>query len=95
MISEAPGAINFTMFLTLFGEKLSGTDPEYEILSAFEAFDDSKSGLINADVLRESMTGMGERFTDEEIDIMFRGANIDRNNMFHYRDFVRVLKHGE
>lgn len=28
MISEAPGPINFTMFLTLFGEKLTGTDPE-------------------------------------------------------------------
>lgn len=28
MISEASGSINFTMFLTLFGEKLTGTDPE-------------------------------------------------------------------
>lgn len=28
MVSEAPGPINFTMFLTLFGEKLTGTDPE-------------------------------------------------------------------
>jgi Ca2+-binding EF-hand superfamily protein len=28
MIDEAPGQINFTMFLTLFGEKLTGTDPE-------------------------------------------------------------------
>lgn len=28
MIDEAPGPINFTMFLTLFGEKLTGTDPE-------------------------------------------------------------------
>lgn len=28
MIGEAPGPINFTMFLTLFGEKLTGTDPE-------------------------------------------------------------------
>ncbi|VDK49558.1 unnamed protein product [Gongylonema pulchrum] len=28
MINEAPGPINFTMFLTLFGEKLTGTDPE-------------------------------------------------------------------
>jgi myosin regulatory light chain 12 len=28
MIKEAPGPINFTMFLTLFGEKLNGTDPE-------------------------------------------------------------------
>jgi myosin regulatory light chain 12 len=28
MMNEASGAINFTMFLTLFGEKLTGTDPE-------------------------------------------------------------------
>ncbi|KAJ2450667.1 Myosin regulatory light chain 12B, partial [Coemansia sp. RSA 2424] len=37
MVNEAPGPINFTMFLTLMGEHLSGTDPENEILSAFEA----------------------------------------------------------
>lgn len=24
MVNQAPGAINFTMFLTLFGEKLTG-----------------------------------------------------------------------
>lgn len=28
MINEASGSINFTMYLTLFGEKLIGTDPE-------------------------------------------------------------------
>lgn len=67
MISEAPGTINFTMFLTLMGEKLSGTDPEYEILQAFEAFDDGRTGVINADALREAMTTMGDRFTDEEV----------------------------
>lgn len=67
MIAEAPGNINFTMFLTLMGEKMSGTDPESEILAAFECFDDAKSGLINGDLLREYMTTMGDRFTDEEV----------------------------
>ncbi|KAJ3115662.1 Myosin regulatory light chain 12B [Phlyctochytrium bullatum] len=95
MISEAPGSINFTMFLTLMGEKLSGTDPEHEILQAFECFDEAKTGFINADVLREYMTTMGDRFTDEEVDIMFKGAPLDRNNNFNYKDFVRVIKHGE
>lgn len=71
MIKEAPGNINFTMFLTLMGEKMSGTDPEHEILQAFECFDDDKSGLINADLLREYMTTMGDRFTDEEVCIVF------------------------
>lgn len=69
MISEAPDPnfINFTMFLTLMGEKLSGTDPETEILSAFEVFDDPHKGHINAELFRDSMTTMGDRFTDEEV----------------------------
>lgn len=95
MISEAPGTINFTMFLTLMGEKLSGTDPEHEIMQAFEAFDVMNTGHINADHLRELMTTMGDRFTDEEVDIMFKGAPVDAKNNFNYREFVRVLKHGE
>ncbi|KAJ3299793.1 Myosin regulatory light chain 12B [Borealophlyctis nickersoniae] len=96
MISEAPGSINFTLFLTLMGEKMSGTDPEHEILQAFECFDDGgKTGYINADVLREFMTTMGDRFTDEEVDIMFKGAPVDAKNNFNYREWVRVLKHGE
>lgn len=65
MIAEAPGSINFTMFLTLFADKMTGTDPEAEILQAFECFD--RSGHIDGDVLREAMTTMGDRFTDEEV----------------------------
>ena len=32
MVNEGWGPINFTMFLTLFGEKLMGTDPEDVII---------------------------------------------------------------
>lgn len=67
MLSEAPGSISFPVFLTLMADKLSGTDPEHVILDAFAAFDDNRSGLINADYLRECMTTMGDRFTDEEV----------------------------
>lgn len=95
MLSETPGAINFTVFLTLMGEKLSGTDPENEILQAFAAFDDTGKGYINAEDLREFMTTMGDRFTDEEVDIMFKGSPVDEYGNFNYREFVRVLKHGE
>ena len=44
MIHEAPGPLNFTMFLTLFGEKLNGTDPEDVIKNAFQCFDNQASG---------------------------------------------------
>lgn len=46
MITEAPGPINFTMFLTLFGEKLNGTDPEDVIQNAFACFDVNDSGSV-------------------------------------------------
>ncbi len=44
MMSEAPGPINFTMFLTMFGERLNGTDPEDVIRNAFTCFDEDASG---------------------------------------------------
>ena len=45
MVNAAPGPINFTMFLTMFGEKLNGTDPEDVIKNAFACFDDDSKGL--------------------------------------------------
>jgi Ca2+-binding EF-hand superfamily protein len=59
MLQDATGPINFTMFLTLFGEKMSGTDPEHEIMQAFEWFDTNesangpKTGMADAEFLRE------------------------------------------
>lgn len=44
MMNEAPGPINFTMFLTMFGEKLNGTDPEDVIRNAFGCFDEEGTG---------------------------------------------------
>lgn len=44
MLKQAPGCINFTMFLTLFGEKMMGCDPEDTILNAFACFDPNNTG---------------------------------------------------
>jgi myosin regulatory light chain 12 len=96
MMKEAPGPINFTMFLTMFGEKLNGTDPEEVIKNAFGCFDENNSGRINEDYLRELLTTMGDRFTDDQVDEMFREAPIDqKTNDFNYVEFVKILKHGK
>ena len=57
----------FTMFLTLFGVKLNGTDSEDVVRSAFSLFDTNNTGFISEDCLREAMTTMGDRFTNEEV----------------------------
>ena len=94
MMSEAPGPLNFTMFLTLFGEKLTGTDPEDVIRNAFACFDEEGTGYIHEDRLRELLTTMGDRFTDAEVDQMLRGAPVDSSGNFDYAAFTRILKHG-
>ena len=94
MMGEAPGPINFTMFLTMFGEKLNGTDPEDVIRNAFACFDEDNKGYLNEDRLRELLTTMGDRFTEEEVDEMYREAPI-RGGNFDYVEFIRILKHGK
>lgn len=94
MVSGAQGPINFTMFLTMFGEKLNGTDPEDVIKNAFACFDEDGKGFIQEDRLRELLTTMGDRFTDEEVDEMFRDAPIKKGN-FNYLEFTRILKYGK
>uniref|UniRef100_A0AC34F3X5 EF-hand domain-containing protein n=1 Tax=Panagrolaimus sp. ES5 TaxID=591445 RepID=A0AC34F3X5_9BILA len=93
MINEAPGQINFTMFLTLFGEKLTGTDPEEVIRNAFVCFDEENTGYISEDRLRELLTTMGDRYTDDQVDELFRDAPIV-DGKFNYVEFTRMLKHG-
>jgi len=93
MLKEASGQVNFTMFLTLFGEKLAGTDPEDVIKNAFQCFDEDNSGAINEDRLRELLTTMGDRYTDEQVDELFRDAPI-KNGRFDYTEFTRMVKHG-
>ena len=46
MLKECPGQLNFTAFLTLFGEKMHGTDPESTLRSAFAMFDREGKGFI-------------------------------------------------
>jgi len=93
MMNEAPGPINFTMFLTLFGERLQGTDPEDVIKNAFACFDEDNTGYVNEERLRDLLTCMGDRFTDEDVDEMYREAPI-KGGKFDYLEFTRILKHG-
>ncbi|CAK7298913.1 Myosin regulatory light polypeptide 9 [Vulpes lagopus] len=94
MMNEAPEPFNFTMFLTMFGEKLNGTDLEDVIRSAFACFDEEATGTIQEDYLRELLTTMGDRFMDEEVDELYREEPIDKKGNFNYIEFTRILIHG-
>ncbi|PNI64667.1 MYL2 isoform 3 [Pan troglodytes] len=95
MIKEAPGPINFTVFLTMFGEKLKGADPEETILNAFKVFDPEGKGVLKADYVREMLTTQAERFSKEEVDQMFAAFPPDVTGNLDYKNLVHIITHGE
>uniref|UniRef100_A0A2K5YHG0 Myosin light chain 2 n=2 Tax=Cercopithecinae TaxID=9528 RepID=A0A2K5YHG0_MANLE len=95
MIKEAPGPINFTVFLTMFGEKLKGADPEETILNAFKVFDPEGKGVLKADYVRDMLTTQAERFSKEEIDQMFAAFPPDVTGNLNYKNLVHIITHGE
>lgn len=83
----------FAVFLTLFGEKLTGSDPEDVIRNAFAALDEENTGKISEDRLRDLLMSMGDRYTEEEVEEFFKDAPV-KNGLFDYQEFVKILKYG-
>lgn len=93
MLNEAPGPINFTMFITLFGDKVSGTDPEDTILKAFKMFDTDASGKIGEDQMRDLLLNCGDRLSEEDVNLAFKGAPISRGDL-DYAAFAKLMTRG-
>ncbi|PWN97699.1 EF-hand [Tilletiopsis washingtonensis] len=98
MKDGAPGAerINFTQFLTMFGEHLSELDEAPDLLAAFECFDERDEGTIDAGELRYWLGEVGDRMSDDEIDRLLSGPFMDRGGRkFDYKAFVEAVKMSE
>jgi len=93
MLSECPGQLNFTAFLTLFGEKMHGTDPETTLRQAFEQFDPERRGKLPEEYIKDLLQNMGDNFKDDEIRQVWKEAPI-KGGMFDYDAFVTLIKRG-
>jgi len=91
MIKECPGQLNFTAFLTLFGEKMHGTDPETTIRSGFELFDAEGKGTLPEEYIKDLLTNMGDNFTKDEIKKTWAEAPI-HDKKFDYVAFTKLIK---
>ncbi|KAF7225819.1 skeletal muscle isoform, partial [Nothobranchius furzeri] len=95
MIKEASGPINFTVFLTMFGEKLKGADPEDVILAAFKVLDPEGTGTIKKEFLQELLTTQCDRFTPEDVKNMWAAFPPDVAGNVDYKNICYVITHGE
>merc|ERR1712113_653206 len=85
------GRIDFPDFLSLMARRLKDTDTEEELIEAFKVFDRDGDGFISAGELRYSMTNLGEKLSDIEVDEMIREADLDNDGQINYDEFVKMM----
>ncbi|CAH1260236.1 unnamed protein product [Diabrotica balteata] len=96
MINEAPGPINFTQLLGLFGTRMAdsgGTDDDEVVVKAFRSFDEN--GTIDGDRFRHALMTWGEKFTGKEVDDAFDAMEIDDNNRIDTQALITLLTAAE
>jgi len=93
MLKECPDKLNFTHFLTLFGEKLHGTDSETALLSAFNMFDEQKTGKLHEEYIKDLLQNVGDQYSKDEIKQVWKEMPIEAGQL-DYNKFVRLIKRG-
>ncbi|XP_037503725.1 calmodulin-A-like [Rhipicephalus sanguineus] len=89
--TDGDGTIDFAEFLAMMTKKTHTADTEEEIREAFRVFDRDGNGFITATELRDVMTTLGEKLTDEEVDAMIREADMDGDGQINYEEFVALI----
>ena len=94
MLAESAEKLNFTHFLTLFGEKLHGTDTEGTLRDAFSLFDEAKSGFLAEEYVKDLLMNVGDQYNKDEIKQVWKEAPIEGGKL-DYVKFVRFIKRGK
>lgn len=89
--ADGNGSIDFSEFLTMMARKMKDIDSAEEIKEAFRVFDKDGKGYISTAELRNVMTNLGEKLTDEEVDEMIGEADIDGDGQINYEEFVQMM----
>ncbi|XP_009273646.1 PREDICTED: myosin regulatory light chain 10 [Aptenodytes forsteri] len=93
MVKEAPGPINFTVFLTMFGEKLKG---KYLWgVGEVSVKDPQGAGKLKSKYIKEMLMTQADRFSQEEINQMFAAFPPDVSGNLDYKNLCYVITHGE
>merc|ERR1712051_920481 len=95
MINEVDADGNRTIdlpeFLSLMARCPRATEGEEELIEAFKVFDRDGNGFISAAEVRHTMTNLGEKLTEEEVDEMVREADVDGDGQINYEEFVKMM----
>ena len=88
------GEIDFEDFVTLMEKQtqvVEETDEEL-VLRAFKSFDKDNDGKITNYEFKYILTQMGKKFSEDEVNQLFKECNLDINGILVYQDFINFWK---
>ena len=65
-------------------------DRELEIETTFRYFDRDGNGFISKAELKHGLINLGEKVTDEDVDYLVRGWDIDGEGRVNYEEYVKM-----
>ena len=98
MISEiddnGDGEIDFEEFVTLMERQTNYVEESEEdlVLRAFKSFDKDHDGKITNYEFRYILSQLGDMFTDEECDTLFKECDLDNDGVLVYQDFINFWR---
>jgi len=84
-------SINFDAFVSLL-KTMQLKQREQDFHEAFQVFDKDSSGTISKPELLQVFTSLGEKVSAEEINNMIIEADIDKDGMLNFDEFMRMMR---
>jgi calmodulin len=83
--------VDFNTFAHTIYKKSNSADLEDDVINAFRVFDKNDKGTISVSELKNIMTTIGDKLTEDEINLMIREADINNDGNINYEEFVRSM----
>ncbi|EFB23090.1 hypothetical protein PANDA_009126, partial [Ailuropoda melanoleuca] len=89
--TDGDGVISFQEFLAEMVKRMKSWGSEQDMREVFRAFDLDGNGHISVDELKQAMSTLGEKLSQEELDAMIQEADVDKDGQVNYEEFLRIL----
>ena len=76
--------IRFNHFLEIMEDRVRRHDLDQEIKDAFSVFDKDGNGYVSLLDLKQMMTQLGERLTDDELEEMMSEADLNGDGLIDF-----------
>jgi calmodulin len=86
-------SIGFDEFVQLMEKLDSQVESEEEaVIRAFKVFDRDQNGFLSVAEFKHILVNLGDKFTEAEVDEIFREADLDGDGQIDYHEFVDFWK---